>query len=120
MASRYGHWHNLGLTHLDAATNTPSSVASLVPSSSDSSSAGKLPSRTLSLPIEYEQSTDTLVPSSYKLVAIKLVTPGKEHLEAHCSWPHSPLQTLKLLMAELPRHAVAPRPNNLLTASNRR
>lgn len=89
MASRYGHWRTSGLIHLYDRTNTSSSVASLVPSSSDSSSAGKLPPwRPLSplrLPIEHEHSTDTLPPSSYKLVAIKLVTPGKEHLEAHCS-----------------------------------
>lgn len=58
---------------------------------------------------------------SYKLVAIKLVTPGKEHLEAHCSWsPRLPSRTLELLLAELPRHAAAPRPNILLTASHRR
>lgn len=89
MASRYGHWHTSGLTHLYATTNTRSSVASLVPSSSDSSSAGKLPPwcplSPLRLPTEHGHSTDTLLPSSYKLVAIKLVTPGKEHLEAHCS-----------------------------------
>lgn len=89
MASRYEHWHTSVLIHLYAPTNTPSSVASLVPSSSDSSSAGKLPPSCplspLRLPIEHRHSTDTLPPSSYKLVAIKLVTPGKEHLEAHCS-----------------------------------
>lgn len=103
MASRYGHWHNLGLIHLDAQSNALSSVASLVPSSSDSSSAGKLPpSCPLSPPIIHGQLTDTLLPSSYKLVAIKLVTPGKEHLEAHCSWPPSPLQTLKLVLGSYP------------------
>lgn len=26
---------------------------------------------------------------SYKLAAIKLVTPSKEHLETHCSYPYS-------------------------------
>lgn len=59
--------------------------------------------------------------SSYKLVAIKLVTPPKEHLEAHCSWSRPPVQTLELLRSELPRHAAAPRRTNiLLTASHRR
>lgn len=28
---------------------------------------------------------------SFKLVALKLVTPGKEHLEKHCRFPTTPL-----------------------------
>lgn len=40
--------------------------------------------------------------NSFKLAAIKLVTPSKEHLEAHCSFKPRLLPTLKrphLLMA---------------------
>ena len=32
----------------------------------------------------------SLTQYSYKLAAIKLVTPGKEHLEKHCPFPHFP------------------------------
>lgn len=49
---------------------------------------------------------------SYKLAAIKLVTPSKEHLETHCSYPFVPLAATLL---KLPRHGY-PAEYKILTA----